>query len=63
VADFIHQTRFSALSGDRIGIIGYLQDFIYPGADEKSGEGDLSRRLNENGKDEIAGLSAAFNRF
>jgi methyl-accepting chemotaxis protein len=31
--------------------------------DIASGEGDLTRRLNEEGKDEIAKLSIAFNRF
>jgi methyl-accepting chemotaxis protein len=31
--------------------------------DISSGEGDLTRRLDENGKDEIASLSIAFNRF
>ncbi len=31
--------------------------------DIAEGEGDLTRRLNENGKDEIAQLSAAFNHF
>ena len=31
--------------------------------DISMGEGDLTRRLNENGKDEIAKLSTAFNRF
>jgi methyl-accepting chemotaxis protein len=31
--------------------------------DISMGEGDLTRRLNEDGKDEIAKLSAAFNRF
>jgi methyl-accepting chemotaxis protein len=31
--------------------------------DISSGEGDLTRRLDESGKDEIASLSSAFNRF
>jgi methyl-accepting chemotaxis protein len=31
--------------------------------DISMGEGDLTRRLDESGKDEIAGLSTAFNRF
>jgi methyl-accepting chemotaxis protein len=46
-----------------VGITRPLKSAVSAMDDIAEGEGDLTRRLNEDGKDEIAQLSTAFNRF
>jgi len=45
------------------GITRPLKDAVSAMYDIAQGEGDLTRRLNEEGKDEVAQLSEAFNEF
>jgi len=54
---------FGSAIATSAAVCGRIQHAVTAMQDIAEGEGDLTRRLDESGKDEIAGLAKAFNTF